>query len=166
MPMSNERDDDTTGETPPLGTCPICERPAGDCDHLVASIDRTFSEIIGGALFARSHDILGMMERLVAIDPEALEAAGAGPALEHVAAIVAAEVDEGESPGDALAANALPMLAALSYMLQEGGDVELTEGDEGPGEVPSFEALWSEAPEAVVDRLAERLQALVDAVEA
>jgi hypothetical protein len=163
MPISNERDDDTsgTGEAPPLGTCPICERPTGDCDHLVATIDRTFAEITGGALFSRAEEIVGMLERLVSTDPEALEAVGAGPALEHVAA----DVDEGESPGEALAANALPILAALSYMLQESGDVELSEGDEGPGEVPSFENLWSDAPEAVVDRLAGRLQALLDAVD-
>lgn len=167
MPIADDPDDDTAGteNPPPLGHCPICERPTGKCDHLVATIDRTFSEIIGGAMFAQAHEIATMMEQLAGTDPEVLDAIGAGPALEHVSAIVAAMVDEGESPSDALAACALPIMAALSYMLQEDGEVELSEGEEGPGEVPSFESLWAQAPDAVVERIVERLQGLVDQVE-
>lgn len=168
MPIADDPDHDTAGaeNPPPLGYCPICERPSGECDHLVATIDRSYSEIVGGAMFAQAQEIVDMMGRLCATDPEVLEEIGAGPALEHVAAIVAGMVDEGESPGDALATCALPILAALSYMLQEDGEVELSEGEEGPGEIPSFESLWANAPEAVIGRIVERLRWLLDMAEA
>ncbi len=166
MALASQRDDDIPGNgEPPLGRCPFCGQAAGECDHLVAAIDRSFAEVIGGALFAQSGQVLEMMARLVCVEPETLEQIGAGPALEHVASIVANDIELGESPGEAVAANALPIMAALSYMLQEDGEVLLTESEEGPGEVPSYENLWASAPEAVVERLVERLQELVNEVE-
>lgn len=167
MPIADDPDHDTAEaeNPPPLGYCPICERPSGECDHLVATIDRSYSEIVGGAMFAHAQEIVDMMGRLCTTKPEVLEDIGVGPALEHVAAIIAGIVDEGESPGDALAACALPMLAALSYMLQEDSEVELTEGEEGLGEIPSFESIWAVAPEAVVERFVERLHGLLEMIE-
>lgn len=164
-PEKPNNDTPGTEDPPPLGHCPICERASGQCDHLVAAIDRTFAEITAGAMFAQAHEIIGMMQQLVAVDAEVLRSIGAGPALEHVAGIVASHLEEGESLGDALAANMLPIMAALSYMLQEDGKVVISEGEEGPGEVPSFENLWAETPELVVDSLTVRLEGLLYQLE-
>jgi hypothetical protein len=168
MPKPNEPDNGTPGteDPPPLGCCPICNRPAGECDHLVAAIDRTFAEITSGALFVHTEEVIGMMHQLIAVGPEILRSIGSGPALQHVASIVTGDMEEGTSLGDALAANSLPIIAALSYMLQEDDEVLISEGEEGPGGAPSFENLWAEAPERVVDRLAVRLGDLLYQLEA
>jgi hypothetical protein len=55
-------------------------------------------------------------------------------------------------------------MAALSYMLQEDGDVTVTDVDAARGEGSSFEHLWAEDPEWVVERLIERLHAVADDV--
>lgn len=158
-PMAMSANDDGE-EVAAGGRCPICEEAAGDCDHLVASIDLTYSEVAAGALFAHERVILDLLERLCASEPDALKAAGAGPVLEHVATLVQGEVAEGASPGDALSICTPQILAALSLLLQEDEGVTVTNVD-GDSAV---EHVWAEDPEWTVERLVERLEELVDEV--
>lgn len=143
------------------GRCPICEEAAGDCDHLVASIDLTYAEIAAGALFAHERTALDALEYLCSCEPDALKTAGAGPVLEHVAALVRDELAEGASPGDALSIFTPQILAALSLLLQEDEGVTVTNVDAEA----SIEHLWAEEPEGTVERLVERLQELVAEVD-
>lgn len=152
--------DDDEEDVPAGGRCPICEEAAGDCDHLVASIDLTYAEIAAGALFAHERVILDLLEQLCVREPDALKAAGAGPVLEHVATLVQGEVAEGASPGDALSIYTPQILAALSLLLQEDEGVTVTNVDAGS----SIEYLWAEDPEWVVEGLVERLEGLVEEV--
>lgn len=142
--------------------CPICESREGECDHLVASIDRTFSELTAGAIFAHERVVLDLLERLAAREPDLLKAAGAGPELENVATIVAAEMGEGLSAGDAVSMHLPLILAALGCMLQEQGDVTITDVDAAPGEGSSRENFWAEESERVVEGLIARLQEIAD----
>ncbi len=150
-------DDEALGRP---GNCPLCEALPGECDHLVASIDRTFSEIVAGAIFVHERDIREILEALVALGPDLLKSAGAGPALENVAESIAADIHEGLEPGEAMANNFPRLLAALSHMLQEDGEVSVSESGDVPGQTSSFENLWADEPEGVVERFIERLHAL------
>lgn len=159
LPEGPEDDEDVAAGA----RCPICEMPAGECDHLVASIDLTFSEFVAGAMFAHERAILDLLEQLAASDPDALKAAGAGPVLEHVATLVKDETAEGASTGDALAIYHPQILAALSHLLQEDEDVTATSVEAASGN--DVENLWARDPEWIVERLIERLQGLVDEVD-
>jgi hypothetical protein len=139
-------------------SCPICELPAGDCDHLVAAIDLTYSELIAGAIFAHQGTILDLLEQLAASDPGALKTAGTGPALENLAALIQGETEEGTSAGDAIAMHYPHILAVLSHLLQDDGDVEVTLIDADTEEESSVENLWAQDPEWAVQRLVERLE--------
>lgn len=163
----DEFEDDEFESNARADCCTICESSAGECDHLVVSIDRTFSEIVAGALFAHERDIRVILEGLVSLGPELLQDIGAGPALEQVADSVASDIAEGLESGDALANNYPRLLGALSYMLQDDGDVSVSESDidDVPGQTSSFENLWADEPEGVVERLIERLHALVEDAE-
>ncbi len=145
--------------------CPICEMLAGECDHLVASIDLTYSEFVAGAMFAHERVILELLEHLAASDPDALKVAGAGPVLEHVATLVRDETAEGASPGDAVAIYYPQIMAALSHLLQEDEGVTATGVDAASGDDSSVEHLWAKEPEWIVERLIERLQVFVDEVD-
>ena len=158
-------DDADEDEAAAGGRCPICEMLAGECDHLVASIDLTFSEFVAGAMFAHERTILDLLEQLAASDPDALRVAGAGPVLEHVATLVKGETEEGASTGDALDIYHQQILAALSHLLQEDDDVSVTNVDADSGDDSSIENLWAQDPEGVVERLIERLEGLVDEIE-
>lgn len=156
-------DDEDEDEASAGGRCPICEMPAGECDHLVASIDLTYSEFVAGAMFAHERTVLDLLERLAASDPDTLKAAGAGPVLEHVATLVRDETEEGASTGDALAIYHPQILAALSHLLQEDEDVTATNVEAASGN--DVENLWAQDPEWIVERLIERLQGLADEVD-
>jgi hypothetical protein len=145
------------------GSCPICDSPAGECDHLVASIDRTFWEIGEGAIFAHERAIRDMLESLVALGPAALKMAGAGHALEQVAEMVEGDVQAGMTMGDAISNNFPQLISALSYMLQEDGDITVIESE--ADEDSSYENLWAEDAEGVVERLIKRLRRLLDEAE-
>ena len=145
--------------------CPICEMLAGECDHLVASIDLTYSELIAGAIFAHERVILDLLEHLVASDPDALKVAGTGPMLEHVATLVKGEIEEGATPGDAVSIHYPQIIAAVSHMLQEDEDVTTTAVDAASGEDSTVENFWAQEPELIVERLIERLQGFVDEVD-
>lgn len=142
------------------GRCPICEEAAGDCDHLVASIDLAFSEVTAGALFAHERRVLDLLEQLCAGDPDVLKAAGAGPVLEHVATLVRDEIEQGASPGDALSIYTPQIVAALSLLLQEDEGVAVTNVDGHS----AIEHVWAEDPEWTVERLVEKLEGLVEEV--
>lgn len=165
LPEDQAEDDEEDDKGPAGGRCPICEMLAGECDHLVASIDLTYSEFVAGAIFAQERVILDLLEHLVASDPEALKVAGAGPVLEHVATLVRAETEEGASPGDAVAIYNPQLMAALSHILQEDEDVTATGIDAASGEDSSVENLWAQDPGWIVERLIERLQGLVEEVD-
>jgi hypothetical protein len=165
LPENQPEDEDEDDEVPAGGRCPICERLAGECDHLVASIDLTYSEFVAGAIFAHERAILDLLEHLAASDPDALKVAGSGPVLEHVATLVRAETEEGASPGDAIAIHYPRLMAALSHMLQEDEDVTATGIDAVSGDDSSVENLWAQEPEWIVERLIERLQELVEEVD-
>ena len=164
-PADAPEDEDDEEEGAAGGRCPICEMLPGECDHLVASIDLTYAEFVAGAIFACERVILDLLERLVASDPDALKAAGAGPVLEHVATLVRSETEEGASAGDALAIYYPQIMAALSLMLQEEEDVTATGIDAASEEDSSVENLWAQEPELIVARFIERLQGLVDEVD-
>ena len=164
-PEDRPEDDEEDDEVPAGGRCPICELLAGECDHLVASIDLTYSEFVAGAIFAHERVILDLLEHLAASDPDALKAAGAGPVLEHVATLVTSETEEGASPGDATAIYYPQIMAALSHILQEDEDVTATGIDAATGEDSTVENLWAQEPEWIVERLIERLQGLVEEVD-
>lgn len=150
----------------PVGDrCPVCELPAGECDHLVASLDLTYSEVISGAIFAHERTIFDLLEHLASSDPETLKVVGAGPELEYLASLVVAETEEGSSVGDAVAIHYPEIIAALSFNLQEDGDVLATTVDADSTEDSSIENLWSREPEPVVERLIARYQGLADAVD-
>lgn len=153
--------DDDEEDVAAGGRCPICEEPAGECDHLVASIDLTYAEIAAGALFAHERAALDALEQLCSCEPDALKTAGAGPVLEHVATLVQGEIAEGASPGDALSIYTPQILAALSLLLQEDEGVTVTNVDAES----SIEHLWAEDPEWTVERLVERLEELVEEVD-
>ncbi len=161
--VNSEEEDD---EVPAGGRCPICELQAGECDHLVASINLTYAEIVAGAAFVHERVILDLLEHLAASDPDALKVAGAGPVLEHVATLVKAETEDGASAGDAVAIHFPQIMAAMSQLLQEDGDVTATEIDAASGPDSSVENLWSQDPEGIVERLIERLEELVEEVDA
>ena len=161
-PADHDEDD---GEGTSAGRCPICELLAGECDHLVASIDLTYSEFVAGAIFAHERVIFDLMEHLAATDPDALKAAGAGLLLEHVAMLVKAETEEGASAGDAVAIHFPQIMAAISHLLQEDKDVTATEVEAASGDDSSVENLWAREPEWIVERLIERLEGLVEEVE-
>jgi len=165
LPENQPEDEEEDDEVPAGGRCPICELLAGECDHLVASIDLTYSEFVAGAIFAHERVILDLVERLAASDPEALKVAGAGPVLEHVASLVESETEEGASAGDAMAIYYPQIMAALSHMLQEDEDVTATGIEAATGNDSSVENLWAQEPEWIVERLIERLQALVEEVD-
>ena len=162
---SKDEDDEEDEEAAAGGRCPICEMLAGECDHLVASIDLTYAEFVAGAIFAQERMILDLMERLASSSPEVLKAAGAGPVLEHVATQVRAEMEDGATAGDAVSIHYPQIIAALSHILQEEEDVMATGNDVASGEDSSLENLWAQEPEWIVERLIERLQALVDEVD-
>jgi hypothetical protein len=161
----SEEDEEGDEEGAAGGRCPICEMLVGECDHLVASIDLTYAEVVAGAIFAHERVILDLLEQLAASDPDALKVAGAGPVLEHVATLVRAEMEEGASAGDAVSIHYPQLMAALSHMLQEEEDVTVTGIDAASGEDSSVENLWSREPEWIVERLIERLQGFVDEVD-
>ena len=161
----NPEDDDDEDKGAAGGRCPICELLAGECDHLVASIDLTYSEFIAGAIFARERVILELLEHLCSSDPDALKVAGAGPVLEHVATLVRDEIAEGASPGDAVSIYLPQILAAVSLVLQEDEDVTVTNVDADSGDDSAVENLWAQDPEGIVERLIERLEELVDEIE-
>jgi hypothetical protein len=163
LPEDAPEDDDE--EVAAGGRCPICEMLVGECDHLVASIDLTYSEFVAGAIFAHERVILDLLEHLAASEPDALKVAGAGPVLEHVASLVRAETEEGASSGDAVAIHYPQIMAALSHILQEDEDVTATGIDAASGDDSSVENLWAQEPEWIVERLIERLQGLVEEVE-
>ena len=154
-------------EEPGAVHCPICDEPEGECDHLLAAIDLTFHEIDGGTVFAHERAILDMMERLAAAGPDALKVAGASPALAHAASFVETDARGGMSMGDAVSSNYPQLIEALRYMLEEDGEVTVTEGetDEGGGESRAYANLWSEDADGVVARLNERLQGWLDELE-
>ena len=158
-------DDEDEEEVAAGGRCPICEMLAGECDHLVASIDLTYAEFVAGAIFAHERVILDLLEHLAASDPDALKVAGAGPVLEQVATLVRSETEEGASAGDAVAIYYPQIMAALSHMLQEEEDVTATGIDAASGEDSSVENLWAQEPELIVERLIERLQGLADEID-
>ncbi len=172
-PMNPEGDfpdqppeDDEDGDESPAGRrCPICEMLAGECDHLVASIDLTYSEIIAGAIFAQERVILDLLDHLAACDPEALKVVGAGPVLEHVATLVKAETEDGASAGDAVAIHYPQIVAALSHILQEDEDVTATGLDADSGDESPVQNLWAQEPEWIVERLIERLQGLAGEID-
>lgn len=147
--------------------CPICDAAEGECDHLLAAIDLTFYEIDGGTVFAHERAILDMIERLAAAGPDALKVAGASPALVHAASFVETDAQGGMSMGDAVSNNYPQLMEALRYMLEEDGDVTVTEGetDEGSGDSRAYANLWSEDADGVVARLTERLQGWLDELE-
>jgi hypothetical protein len=161
----DEEEDDEDDEIPAGGLCPICESPAGECDHLVATIDLTYSEFVAGAIFVHERVILDLVEHLAASDPDALKVAGAGPVLEHVASLVRDETEEGVSAADAVAICYPQLMAALSHMMQEEEDVTATGIDAATGDDSSVENLWAQEPEWVVERLIERLQGLIEEVD-
>ena len=161
----NPEDDDDEDKGAAGGRCPICELLAGECDHLVASIDLTYSEFIAGAIFARERVILELLEHLCSNDPDALKVAGAGPVFEHVATLVRDEIAEGASPGDAVSIYLPQILAAVSLVLQEDEDVTVTNVDADSGDDSAVENLWAQDPEGIVERLIERLEELVDEIE-
>ncbi len=161
----NAEDDDDEDKVAAGGSCPICELLAGECDHLVASIDLTYSEFIAGAIFARERVILDLLEHLCSSDPDALKVAGAGPVLEHVATLVRDEIAEGAGPGDAVSIYLPQILAAVSLVLQEDEDVTVTNVDADSGDDSAVENLWAQDPEGIVERLIERLEELVDEIE-
>jgi hypothetical protein len=142
--------------------CPICEAPEGECDHLVASIDRTYSELTAGAIFSHERIVLDLLERMAAREPDLLKAAGAGSELENVATIIAAEMEEGMGAGEAVSMHLPLLLSALGCMLQEQGDVMITDVDASKGEGSSRENFWAEDPEWIVERLLARLQEIAD----
>jgi hypothetical protein len=159
-----EEDDEDEAEASDA-RCPICEMLAGECDHLVASIDLTYSEFIAGAIFAHERVILDLLEHLATSDPDALKVAGAGPALEHVATLVKDEIEEGASPGDAVSIHYPQLMAVLSHMLQEDGQVTLTGTDAEADDDSAVENLWAQEPEMIVEDLIEKLQGLVDEID-
>lgn len=166
FPAGQPEDAEDDDEGPAGGRCPICELLAGECDHLVASIDLTYSEFVAGAIFAHERMILDLLQHLAASDPDALKVAGAGPLLEHIATLVKAETEEGASDGDAVAIHFPKIVAAISQLLQEDEDVTATEIDAASGEDSSVENLWAQEPEWIVERLIERLEDLVEEVDA
>ncbi len=162
----NLPDDDEEGDEDAAGArCPLCEMLAGECDHLVATIDLTYAELVAGAIFAHERLILDLFEHLAATDPDALKAAGAGPVLEHLATLVRGEMDDGAGVGDAVSIHYPQLMAALSHMLQEAEDVTATETEGESEEDSSIQNLWAQDPEWTVERLIERLQGLVDEIE-
>ena len=70
LPEDQAEDDEEDDKGPAGGRCPICEMLAGECDHLVASIDLTYSEFVAGAIFAQERVILDLLEHLVAVIPK------------------------------------------------------------------------------------------------
>ena len=163
---SPDEDEEEDDEIAPGGRCPICEMLAGECDHLVATIDLTYAEFVAGAIFAHERLILDLLERLASSDPDVLKAAGAGAQLEHVANLVAAETQEGASRGDAIAIHYSRIMGAMSQLLQEDEDVTATGIDAASPDDSSVENLWAQEPEWIVERLIERLQGLIDEVDA
>ena len=164
MKTANPEEEDD--EVPASGRCPICELPADECDHLLASINLTYAEIVAGAVFAHERVILDLLEHLAASDPDVLKVAGAGPVLEHVATLVKAEMEEGASAGDAVAIHFPQIMAAASQLLQEDEEVTVTEIDTPAQDDSSVENLWARDPEAIVERLIEWLEELVEEVDA
>ena len=57
---------------PAGGRCAICEMAVSECDHLVASIDLRFSELVAGVIFAHERSILDLLEELAVREPDAL----------------------------------------------------------------------------------------------
>lgn len=165
FPENPAGDDEDEEEAAVGARCPLCELLAGECDHLVASIDLTYSEFVAGAIFAHERAIFDLMEHLAASDPDALKVAGSGMALEHVATLVKAEVEEGASPGDAVAIHFPRIMAAISQMLQEDEDVTATEIDAASADDSSVENLWAREPEWIVERLIERLESLIEEMQ-
>ena len=163
--LAEDDEDEDDEDVPAGGRCPICEALAGECDHLVASIDLTYAEFVAGAIFAHERVILDLLERLAASDPDALKVAGAGQMLEHVATLVRAETEEGASVGDAVSIHYPKIMATLSHMLQEEEDVTATATETAAAEDSSVENLWAQEPEWIVERLIERLQALADEID-
>lgn len=157
---SDDEDDVAIGDR-----CPVCELPAGECDHLVVSLDLTYSEIVSGALFAQEREVLDLLEHLAACDPDALEAAGAGPELEYLASLVKAETDEGVSPGDAVSMHYPELIATLSHTLQGDSDVLATTVDSDSEDDSSLENLWAKRPEPIVQRLIGHLRQIADSLE-
>lgn len=160
-----EEPDEHDEEASAAGRCPLCEMLAGECDHLVASIDLTYSEVVAGALFAQERVVLDLLEHLILCDPAALKSAGAGPALAQAAAVVRAETEEGASAGDAISMHYPQVMGALSHLLQEDEDVAATEVDASSQDDSSVEHLWSRQPEWIVERLIERLERLTDELD-
>lgn len=168
--IPEDEDEDFDAEDEDLAAvehCPICDVPEGECDHLLASIDLTFCEIDGGTVFAHERTILDMMERLVTVGPDALKVAGASPALAQAAALVETEAQGGMSMGDAVSNNYPQLVEALRAMLEEDGEVTVTEGetDESSSESRAYAKLWSEDADGVVARVTDRLQGLLDDLE-
>jgi hypothetical protein len=156
------RDEEEPDDAQAVGRCPICEHEAGECDHLLASIDLTYSEIVAGALFAQAGAILDLMEYLAARDTDDLKVAGAGPILEFLATLVRDEMEAGAGAGDALAVIHPQIIAAVSQILQEDDDVTAIVMDPEDTDDSAVENLWAVRPERIVGQLAARLEELAD----
>lgn len=149
---------------PAGGRCAICEMAVSECDHLVASIDFRFSELVAGVIFAHERSILDLLEELAVSEPDALKVAGASPVLEYVATLVRDKKEEGHSAGDAIAIHFPHIIAALSYLLQEDEDVAATAIEAESEDDSPIENLWAHDPEWIVQRLIERLQGWIEEV--
>jgi hypothetical protein len=149
---------------PAGGRCAICEMAVSECDHLVASIDLRFSELVAGVIFAHERSILDLLEELAVSEPDALKVAGASPVLEYVATLVRDKKEEGHSAGDAIAIHFPHIIAALSYLLQEDEDVAATAIEAESEDDSPIENLWAQDPEWIVQRLIERLQGWVEEI--
>ena len=145
--------------------CPVCEKPMNDCDHLVASINLNYSELVAGAIFAHQGTILDLLERIVTSDPDTTKVVGASPVLTHVATLIREETDQDVSSGDAVVLFYPHIMAALSYIMQEDEDVTVTSVDAETEDDTTFENLWAPQPEKIIDSLIERLQDWTEEME-
>jgi len=148
--------------------CPICNAAEyWDCGHLVASLDRSFGECQGGALFDRQTECSSLVED--AFLPHLQK--GTEPSLGYSSLVELWEAAKGDftSGDEDVCLDGDIWQRVLIEYLEDAGAVDLPEPlmDPGaPGMTSSMSLLFAETPPEVVEtayqQLSNELKGMVD----
>lgn len=150
--------DEETGEEI---QCPYCEATEG-CEHLVALIDKTFGEVLGGQFFERRDDFVELVEKTLLAALQAgtkrLDKA-ADPNLQALWIIAAEDFKPGNT---ALSTDSGPLTQLQVDLFRKAGGKEpegcpVLEG--GPGQSSALAVFYSDQPKRVVSEVFTLLNA-------
>ena len=139
--------------------CPYCES-TGDCKHLVAFLDRSFGEVLGGAFFHRSDEFSSDIERAFLNALQAGTASLLETADENLAGLW--EIASADyKAGDTFLSTDPDLLTSLRIdLLQEADTIDIRGVQEGgPGQSSALIAFYAKNPTAIINGVFKELRA-------